>query len=277
MLKNCTICTFLSALTRIVLSVNNIITYEFPLNEKIRIFIRLEHLFNQFIHFSANPDINDKRAAISVLLDIISIFKRTDLRSEVLKELTRQNTVLKKISNNEGVNKEKLQGRLDQVDEVTKKLHGMTEKKVFGNIDNSLLQSIAQRSSIPGGSCSFDLPEYHYWLTQSEEDKVKDLENWFRPFVNINTALTYILNSIRNSCNPKSETALAGFYQIALDQNQPYQLIRLDLDKSIHCFAEISGGKHRCNIRFMEVSPDNKSPVQCVKDIPFTLTRCLFS
>ncbi len=276
MLKNCTICTFQSVRTRIVLSVNNTITYEFPLNEKIRVFIRLEHLFNQFIHFSASPVVNDKRAAITVLLDIISIFKRTDLRSEVLKELTRQTTVLKKIANSEGVNKEMLQGILTQLDEVTKKLHGMTEKLGLGNTENNLLQSIAQRSSIPGGSCSFDLPEYHYWLTQAEENRVNDLENWFRPFKDINTALNYILNFIRNSCNPKPEIALAGFYQIALDQNQPYQLIRLNVDKSIKCFAEISGGKHRCNIRFMEVMPDNKIPVQCITDIPFTLTRCLF-
>ena len=255
---------------------NNSITYEFPLNEKIRVFIRLEHLFNQFIHFSASPDMNDKRAAISVLLDIISIFKRSDLRSEVLKELTRQNTALKKIANSEGVNQEKLQEILNQLDDVTKKLHGLTEKMGLTNADNNLLQSIAQRSSIPGGSCSFDLPEYHYWLSQDEAYRIRDLENWFKPFKDINTAVNYILNFIRNSCNPKSETALAGFFQIDLDQKQPYQLIRLDVDKSIQCFAEISGGKHRCNIRFMQIMSDNKTPIQSVADIPFTLTRCLF-
>ncbi len=255
---------------------NTAITYEFPLNEKIRVFIRLEHLFNQFIYFSANPNMNDKRAAISVLLDIMSIFKRTDIRSEVLKELTRQNTILKKIANSEGVNKVKLQSILDQLDEITKKLHGLSEKMSVSSPKNNLLQNIAQRSSIPGGSCSFDVPEYHYWLSQNDAICIKDLEAWSKPFMKINTAIEYILNFIRNSCSPEPQTAVAGFFQIALDQNQPFQLISVEIDQSLPYYAEISGGKHRCNIRFMEISPENGSPTQSVQDIPFSLTRCLF-
>lgn len=255
---------------------NNAITYEFPLNEKIRVFIRLEHLFKQYKHFSASPDMTDKRAAISVLLDIMSIFKRSDIRSEVLKELTRQTGILKKIASSEGVNKEMLKDILDQLEEITKKLHGLSDKKNANQTENTLLQNIAQRSAIPGGSCSFDLPEYHYWLTQNEENRIKDLENWSRPFIDINTAISYILNFIRNSCSAEPQVATAGFFQIALDQNQPFQLIRLQIDNNIPCYAEISGGKHRCNIRFMEVSTDNKTPVQSVQDIPFSLTRCLF-
>jgi Uncharacterized protein conserved in bacteria len=165
---------------------------------------------------------------------------------------------------------------LDQLEEITKKLHGLSDKKNGNQTENSLLQNIAQRSSIPGGSCSFDLPEYHYWLTQQEENRIKDLENWSRPFMDINTAINYILDFIRNSCSPEPQVATAGFFQIALDQNQPFQLIRLQLDNAIPCYAEISGGKHRCNIRFMEVDTVNNNPKQSVQDIPFTLTRCLF-
>ena len=255
---------------------NNAIIYEFPLNDKIRVFIRLEHLFNQFIYFTANPNMNDKRAAISVLLDIMSIFKRTDIRSEVLKELTRQNTILKKIANSEGVNKIKLQAILDQLEDITKKLHGLSEKMNGANSKKALLQNIAQRSSIPGGSCSFDIPEFHYWLSQDDEHCIKDLETWSKPFMNVNTAITYILNFIRGSCSPEPQTATAGFFQIALDQNQPFQLISVQIDKSLPYYAEISGGKHRCNIRFMEINPENGSPVQSLQDIHFSLTRCLF-
>ena len=255
---------------------NNTITYEFPLNEKIRTFIRLENLFQQFIHFSEADSVIDKRAAISCLLDIIAIFKRTDLRTEVLKELNHQATVLKKIASHEGVNTGKLHEILNQLDEISNKLYALNGK-IGSHIDeNELLQSIAQRSSIPGGAFSFDLPEYHHWLNQDEAVRAEDLQNWSQPFMEIHTALEFILNFIRNSRPPKQAIAEAGFFQVSLDKAQPFQLLKVTLDKSLDCFVEISGGKHRCNIRFMEPAHDGKRAKQSVNDIPFTVTRCFF-
>jgi cell division protein ZapD len=256
--------------------VNNTTTYEFPLNERIRVFIRLEQLFQQFIHFSMGDTIADKRAAISVLLDIMSIFRRNDLKSEVLKELDRQASVLGKIADSEGVDKEKLQNILDQLAQISKKLYAVTGKIGIDIMESDLFQSIAQRSSIPGGTCSFDLPEYHYWLEQDDAIRAKDLQHWSSPFIDIHTAIDFILNFIRNSRSASDEVAAAGFFQISLDKSQPFQLIKVSLDKSIPCFAEISGGKHRCTIRFMEPSADDNRQVQSTDDIPFTLTCCLF-
>jgi cell division protein ZapD len=256
--------------------VNNTTTYEFPLNERIRVFIRLEQLFQQFIHFSMGETISDKRAAISVLLDIMSIFRRNDLKSEVLKELDRQASVLGKIADSEGVDKEKLQNILDQLAQISKKLYAVTGKIGIDIMESDLFQSIAQRSSIPGGTCSFDLPEYHYWLEQDDAIRAKDLQHWSSPFIDIHTAIDFILNFIRNSRSASDEVAAAGFFQISLDKSQPFQLIKVSLDKSIPCFAEISGGKHRCTIRFMEPSADDNRQVQSTDDIPFTLTCCLF-
>ena len=255
---------------------NNTITYEFPLNERIRVFIRLEQLFQQFMHFSAGETVADKRAAITVLLDIMSIFRRNDLKSEILKELDRQATVLGKIANSEGVDSEILQNILDQLAQISKKLHAVTGKIGINIMESDLFQSIAQRSSIPGGTCSFDLPEYHYWLEQDESVRLKDLQHWSGPFIDIHTAIDFILNFIRTSRSATQEVAVAGFFQISLDKSQPFQLIKVSVDKSLPCFAEISGGKHRCTIRFMEPSADDKHPTQSTDDIPFTLTCCLF-
>ena len=255
---------------------NNIITYEFPLNERIRVFIRLEQLFQQFMHFSAGETVADKRAAITVLLDIMSIFRRNDLKSEILKELDRHVTILNKIANSQGVDTELLDNILDQLAQISKKLYAVSGKIGINIMESDLFQSIAQRSSIPGGTCSFDLPEYHYWLEQDESIRLKDLQHWSSPFNDIHTAIDLILNFIRNSRPANQEVAVAGFFQISLDRSQPFQLIKVSLDKSLPCFAEISGGKHRCTIRFMEPAVDNKRPTQSYDDIPFTLTCCLF-
>jgi len=251
-------------------SVNTTITYEFPLNERIRVFIRLEQLFQQFAHFSAGATAIDKRAALSVLLDIIMIFKRNDLKSEVLKELDRGAKILTNTMD------EKNTAVLHELTLMSKKLYAVKGKIGAQVMQSDLFQSIAQRSTIPGGTCSFDLPEYHYWLEQDEDIRLKNLQQWSNPFDDIRIAIDFILNLIRNSNSSSQEIAPAGFFQIALDKDKSYQMLRVAVDKSIHCFAEISGGKHRCSVRFMMPSVDDTRPTQSTDNIPFTLTCCLF-
>jgi cell division protein ZapD len=252
--------------------VNTTITYEFPLNERIRVFIRLEQLFQQLLHFSAGATANDKRAALSALQDITLIFKRNDIKSEVLKELERHNkilsTMLEKQENHAGI--------ILELTDRSKKLHAVRGKIGTNLMQSDLFQSIAQRSAIPGGTCNFDLPEYHYWLEQDEDTRLKNLRLWSEPFDDIRLAIQLILNLIRTSNEPTEEVAPAGFFQITLNKDQSYQILRVSVDKSIACFAEISGGKHRCSVRFMNPSVDNNRPTQSADNIPFSLTCCLF-
>lgn len=254
----------------------NQITYEFPLNERIRVFIRLEQLFQQFSHFSSGMTVFDKRASIDILLDIMSIFRRNDLKSEILKELDRHSKVLNKFADSQNVDTRHLDSILEKINHTSKKLYAMSGKIGLEIMESDLFQSIAQRSSIPGGTCSFDLPEFHYWLEQDENLRIKDLERWSNPFNEIRAAIELILDFIRNSNGPSEEIAEAGFFQIALDKNMSYQLIKVTMDKSLPCFADISGGKHRCSIRFMVPSADEQRPTQSPDDIHFSLTRCLF-
>jgi cell division protein ZapD len=251
--------------------VNTTITYEFPLNERIRVFIRLEQLFQQLGHFSAGVTAADKRAALSVLLDIIMIFKRNDLKSEILKELDRVAKTLSKTGDNQNINA----GIHVEFEQMSKKLYAVKGKIGPHVMQSDLFQSIAQRSTIPGGTCSFDLPEYHHWLEQDEVIRLKNLQQWSAPFDDICIAIDLILNFIRNSNLSSQEVAPAGFFQIVLDKNQSYQMIKVSVDKSINCFVEISGGKHRCSVRFMVPSVDDARPTQSTDNIPFTLTCCL--
>lgn len=254
---------------------NNTITYEFPLNERIRVFIRLEQLFQQFSHFSVKDSITDKRIAINILLDIVSLFRRNNLKSEILQELERQAKVLTKIVNSQNIGTGKLQELLNNINQITKKLYATKERVDANVLTSDLFQSINQRSSIPGGPCSFDLPEYHYWLEQDEAIRLRDLQHWSSPFDDIRYANSRVLELIRNSNTTSQEIAVAGFFQIVLDANQPLQLIKVSLDKSISCFVEISGGRHRCTIRFMIPSANEKRPIQSPNNIPFTLSCCL--
>ena len=249
-------------------------TYEFPLNERIRVFMRLEQLFQQLSHFMAGRSVFDKRAAVSTLLDVLTIFSRSDLKSELIKELDRHAKVLGQLANSENVDNQKLQNILRELNQASRNLYNASGKIGANVMESGLFQSISQRSTIPGGSCSFDLPAFHYWLEQDQSVQQKDLEQWTQPFADIRIAVDLILGFIRQSSVPKQEVAQAGFFQLALDKAHPVQLLRVDVPSSVHCFAEISGGKHRFSIRFMIPSSDENRPTQTQDDIAFSLARC---
>lgn len=250
--------------------------YEFPLNERIRVFMRLEQLFLQLDHFLASDSVVDKRAAISVLLDILTIFSRSDLKSEIIKELERHTKMLKALSKSLEVDSEKLAPILNDFNQASKSLYETNGKIGIKLMESDLFQSISQRSSIPGGSCSFDLPAYHYWLEQDPSVQKIDLERWTQPFTEVRNAIGLILGLLRQSGQTSQEVAEAGFFQLGLDKDHPVQLLRVSVAESLGCFAEISGGKHRFSIRFMQPSSDENRPSQIGNDIPFSLTRCMF-
>ncbi len=68
---------------------SELIVYEHPLNERIRTFLRLEHLFSETAYFLPQPEEWGSRAAIGGLIKINSIFTRADIKTEILKELER--------------------------------------------------------------------------------------------------------------------------------------------------------------------------------------------
>lgn len=237
--------------------------------------MRLEQLFNQLSHFMTGTSVFDKRAAIAVLLDILTIFSRSDLKSELIKELDRHTKVLTQLIDSLKVDSNKLHEILAELNQASRDLYSSNGKIGIRVMESDLFQSISQRNSIPGGSCSFDLPAFHYWLEQNQAEQQKDLERWTQPFNTVRTAINLILSFIRQSNIPTQELAPAGFFQLALDKNHPVQLLRVSIASELPCFAEISGGKHRFSVRFMKPSSDENRPTQVSEDIQFALTRCM--
>src|SRR5262249_9556585 len=79
----------------------DVITYEYPLNERIRTLLRLEALFERANHFLVkDEDSRDHHAALLTLFEILEVASRADLKSELLQELERQKQVLLGFRNN---------------------------------------------------------------------------------------------------------------------------------------------------------------------------------
>lgn len=246
--------------------------YEQPLNEKTRSFLRLEFLFEQARAHTFRHSSWDSRAALNALFDILNVFSRSDIKTELMKELERQASFLDRLTENPQVDRSRLDEVLGEMDILIDRLYAMHNNSLDLR-NNEFLSAIRQRSAIAGGCCDFDLPTYHYWLSQAEEKRILDLQAWLEPFDPIHQATTLVLRLIRDSGEASEEIAEAGFYQRSLDSSNSCQLLRVNLPDDSPFFPEISGGKHRFTIRFMEHSILER-PQQSKENIPFTLTCC---
>ena len=249
------------------------IIYEQPLNERIRMFLRLEFLLDQARAHTYKHTQWDSRAALDALFNLVSLFGRADIKTEVIKEMERHAGILERLAANPEVNTSKLEELLSELDVLLDRLHALqaSELDLRGN---EFLTSIKQRSTIAGGCCEFDLPAYHFWLSQPEEKRILDLQGWLEPYDVIRQSLALILRLIRDSGHQTQEIAQSGFFQKSSDTNAVCQLVRIIIDSTYPCFPEISGGKHRFTIRFMTPSLKER-PTQATEDVPFALTCCL--
>lgn len=254
---------------------SDLILYEHPLNERIRNFLRLEHLFLQIDHFRPMADPWSNRAAIDGLLDIINIFSRSDLKTEILKELERHTSNLERIRRQPDVNMQALGQVLDDLEQAIHQVYRLNGQIAQHLRNNDFLTTIMQRSSIPGGNCNFDLPQYHYWLNQSHEVKQSQMSDWLQELNPVREAVVLLLNLVRGSTHPTRELASKGFFQNSLASSTPAQLIRVGLPRGSSLFVEISGNKHRFNIRFLE-AVDAGRPLQTSHNVEFQLTSCIF-
>lgn len=249
------------------------ITYELPLSERIRTFLRLEDLFDQMQHFSEHDGEWQNRAELSCLLDILAISSRTDLKNEITKEIERHTKCFAIFAQNPKVDREKLQQSIDTLNQVNLQLMSSSGRvdQVLTQVD--LLKCLAQRNSIPGGTCDFDLPAYHYWLNKPLPNRQAEIESWTENLRPIKKAISLLLQFIRFSATPLLKTASSGFYQQNLDTSQPVHLLRVSVPLNSNYYAEISGGKHRFTVRFMEPN-DSERAIQTSENIHFTLNIC---
>jgi cell division protein ZapD len=253
--------------------VNDDIVYEQPLNERIRTFLRLEFLFRQLKYMNNGQSEWESRVVISTLIDILNTINRGDFKSETIKELERQEASLTRLQQTPAVDHTLLNSILENLKGLTNHLYAIRGQIGNDVRQDELLKSIIQRSSIPGGSCDFDIPAYHFWLQQPTSTRQAQLSQWLESLEIVQLSVGFLLKLLRESSTPKAESAIAGNFQKKLDADNTCQLIRVFLPRELPFYAEVSGGKHRFTIRLMEPLL-NARPKQTEQDIQFKLSCC---
>ena len=248
--------------------------YEQPLNERMRTFLRVEFLFQQALYHNSTPTSWSSRAAVSSLLEILTITSRGDARSDVLKELERQLAVLRDYQARPGVDSGRLGAVMATLTQRRDEVSASASNWLSRLRESEFLASIKHRSAIPGGTCEFDLPDYFHWLNQPADARRADFNRWLssiRPFCESIGDLLWVT---RENSRPRPEVATGGVFQINFERDVPINLLRIMLPAGSSLYPEISGSHHRCSIRFLSWSDVDSRPAQTDSDVSFILTCC---
>jgi cell division protein ZapD len=252
----------------------NTIIYDQPLNEIIRVCLRLEQLFQQIDHQLNDSSLLATRNIVGYIITILHIVDRPDLKAKLAKELNQLHQNLSRYGNTPGIDTHKLKALTQQLDEHSRSLIDRNGKIGYRLRDVELLNTLRLHLASPGGGCNFDLPIYHYWLQQPAAERKQTIDEWLDDFAQIKTVVQLILELVRNNAKTEERKALHGFHQELLDSNANLRMIRVGLAENVSAYPEISIGRHFFSVRFY--FPDIlKRPVQYADNLPFWVSYCI--
>jgi cell division protein ZapD len=235
-----------------------LVLYEYPFNEGIRTMLRLEHLFARLHALLPRDSAVDHHFALVTLFEIMDVASRADLKSDLLKELERHKALLQGFRGNPSVSEAALDDIIGRIDHAHARLNHLSGKAGHTLTTNEWLMSIRSRISIPGGTCSFDLPAYYAWQQLPADRRRQDLTHWVDTLVPLADALLLLLNLLRDAGVPHRVVAQSGQYQQSLPAGRTYQLLRLGIDESLDLVPEISGHRLMVSVRLMRPDAEGR-------------------
>lgn len=249
-----------------------VILYEYPFNERIRTYLRLEHLFRRLGELVPREHPIDHHYALATVFEIMDVAARADLKSDVMKDLEKQKQVLAGYRGNPAISEKVLDDVIHQLDECFTALNNLPGKAGHSLTENEWLMSIRSRVNIPGGTCEFDLPAYYAWQHRSAAERQADLERWASTLAPLAESIHMLLKMLRDSGTPQKVLAQSGQLQQNLPQGRTFQLLRLRIDPGLGLVPEISGNRLMVSVRMMRQEGERLHSSS--EATPFELTLC---
>ncbi len=252
-----------------------IITYEHPLNEQIRICLRLEYLFKEVSYHLPKADAKSSLAALTALLKITNVIDRPDLKAKLTQILRQNMTVLGQLKQAPNVDETLLNKVIAELDFHLEKLHQQIERFGENLRSNEFLHHARLQANNPGGFCDYMVPSVKLWLEQSATLRIEDLTQWYQSLKNLDDIIALILRLTRESAEQEKADAKDGFYHCTLNAYLPCSMVRVNLPVEYGLYPEFSSdGKYRLSIRFVAPNYHQGRPVQPDKNFEFDLTLC---
>lgn len=249
------------------------ILYEYPLHERIRTYLRLEHLLLRLHQLVTRIDALDHHFALATLFEIMDVAARADLKSDLLKDLDKQKHVLDGYRGNPAIAETVLDAVISELDQCFVALSSQPGKAGQALAENDWLMSIRSRIGIPGGTCEFDLPSYYAWQHKTGISRQTDLAQWTGTIKALADAVHLLLKLLRDSGAPQKVIANGGQFQQNLPQGRSFLLLRVALEVAQELIPEISGNRLMVSIRLMKLGEDHR-PHAIADDVAFELALC---
>lgn len=245
--------------------------YEYPCNERVRTFLRVECLFKRLFYFTDGTDANLHQVAVATLFDLIEVTERGDLRGMVLQDLERQRSSLAALREHPDVASDVLDTMLAEIQQISSDL--AAQGRVAHELrNNEWLSNLRGRLNVAGGSSPVDMPSFYGWQQQPVARRHADLRHWATSLMPLYRALELVLRLLRGAGHAVPKEATEGAYQEMLG-GKSFQLLRVWIDPSFDVFPEISANKYVILVRFVQHDADHRL-VTIRKTIPFQLARC---
>ncbi len=249
-----------------------VILYEYPLHERVRTLLRLEHLFRRVDVLQQSALAEHHHFALITLFELMDVAARQDLKSEILKELERQRQGFIAYRGNPAVAETALDAVLEETDQAFAALSQQQGRIGQSLQDNEWLMAIRSRANIPGGTCEFDLPAYYAWQHLPQQQRQTDLARWMRLFAPLASSVELLLRLLRDAGSTRKIQAVSGAYQQQL-AGKTYQLLRLRIDGALGLVPEITGHRLMVSVRFMQPDADWHMALSA-DEVPFEMTLC---
>ncbi len=253
-----------------------VILYEYPFNERVRTYLRLEQLFRRLGDLISRDSAVDHHFALVTIFEIMEVASRSDLKGEVMKDLDKQKQLLNSYRGNPNISEGVLDDIVAQLDACFEAVNTPSGRTAQALTENEWLMAIRSRISIPGGTCNFDLPAYHAWQQSSGPVRQSDLQKWASTLGPLADSVFILLKMLRDNGTPKKMMAEQGQLQQNLPQGRAFQLLRLRIDSQLGLIPEISANRLLVSLRFLQQAEDLTSPATQVTpdDVAFEMALC---
>ena len=249
------------------------ILYEYPFNERLRTYLRLEQLYLRLSELLTRAHAVDHHFALVTIFEIMDVAGRSDLKTDVLKDLERHKALLDVLRDNPDISQHMLHQVARQVEQAFATINEQQGKTGQLLTENEWLMAIRSRIGIPSGTCSFDLPAYHAWHNADPRYRQRDLEDWAGELAPLGQALELLLRLLRETGVPQRVAAERGLFQQAMPAGRSFQLLRLRIDGYLNLIPEISANRLLVSVRLLRTENGSK-PQLCPEDAAFELTLC---
>ena len=158
---------------------DTVITYEYPLNERIRTLLRLEDLFGRIAHFSSSDDGHAHHCALLATFEVLEVASRADLKVDLVQELERQRQILLTFETIPRFPRRRFPAPCTKSN--SPRLPCPWRERSASTSGKRVADGNKEPCRDSRWCMRIRLPSYHFWLNRDPELRRHDLEHWLAP------------------------------------------------------------------------------------------------